>query len=186
MNSFIKGALIQKNPANVIVENNGMGYMLRISLSSYDMLPSSGENVTLYTFLSIKNEEVSIYGFSTEKEKALFLKLIEIPKVGPKTALSVFNAMTPGEFENAILIRNSSMIAKARGISKKIAETIILELSGRLSVDGMRITNDAYEALLALGFNQKDIDSVMKEVMETVEDKNDMESIVREALKRLR
>ena len=186
MNSFIKGILIHKTPAYAIVDNNGIGFMLRISLSSYDKLPGENENVILYTFLSIKNEEVSIYGFSTEKEKSLFLKLIEIPKVGPRTAMSVFNALAPEEFENAVLMRNSSMIAKAKGISKKTAETIILELSGKLSVDGERITNDAYEALLALGFMQKEIDSVMKEVMESVEDKSDTERIVKEALKRLR
>jgi Holliday junction DNA helicase RuvA len=186
MNSFIKGILIQKNPANVVIENNGIGYMMRISLSSYDKLPQPGEQAVLYTFLSIKNEEVSIYGFATEKEKILFLKLIEIPKVGPKTALSVFNALAPEEFENAVLMRNSAMIAKAKGISKKTAETIILELSGKLSVDGTRITNDAYEALLALGFMQKDIDPVLRDVMSAVADKENTEEIVKEALKRLR
>jgi Holliday junction resolvasome RuvABC DNA-binding subunit len=78
------------------------------------------------------------------------------------------------------------MIAKAKGISKKTAETIILELSGKLSVDGTRITNDAYEALLALGFMQKDIDPVLRDVMSAVADKENTEEIVKEALKRLR
>ncbi|MDD3803765.1 MAG: Holliday junction branch migration protein RuvA [bacterium] len=186
MNSFIKGKLVQKNFSYAVMENNGIGYMLRISLSSHDTLPPAGEDALLYTYLSIKNEEVSIYGFSSEKEKLLFLKLIEIPKIGPKTALSVFNAMSPEEFENFVMMRNSASIAKAKGVSRKTAETIVLELSGKLSAGGARMANDAYDALLALGFGSKDIDSVMKNALEAVEDKSDTESIVREALKRLR
>jgi len=186
MNSFIKGTVAEKEFSKVIIENNGMGYELRISLSSHDKLPLKGEDALLFTFLSIKNEEVSIYGFATEKEKRLFLKLIEIPKIGPKTALSVFNAMTPEEFENAIMMRNSSAIARTKGISRKTAESIVLELSGKLSVDGERAPNDAYDALLALGFTSKDIDSVMKGVMDALGESAETESIVREALKRLR
>ncbi|MGE3062084.1 MAG: Holliday junction branch migration protein RuvA [bacterium] len=186
MNSFIKGTLVQKTFSYIVIENNGIGYMMRISLSSYDKLPPTGEDAMLLTFLSIKNEEVSIYGFSDEKERSLFLKLIDIPKIGPKTALSIFNAMTPEDFEGFVLMRNSASIAKAKGISRKTAETIVLELSGKISADGARIANDAYDALLALGFTVKDIDAVIKDVMDSVEDKTDTENIVKEALKRLR
>lgn len=186
MNYHINGSISEKNPAYVVIDNNGIGYSLRISLATYDKLPENGASVLVYTYLSLKNEEFQLYGFLTLKERFLFMKLLDVPKVGPKTALSVFNALTPEEFENSVFLKNAGAIAKAKGISKKTAENIILELSGKLAVDSSHIANDAYEALLALGFIQKDIDAIMKDVMAIVSSPDDTEQIIKEALKRLR
>jgi len=186
MNHHIRGILFEKFPGMVVIENGGIGYTLHISMNTYALLPEKNFETMLFTFISIKNEEINFYGFSTQKERDLFFSLIQIPKVGPKTALAVFNAITPEQFEQAVETGDSNVIAKAKGISKKTADSIILQLSGKLSRSAAPVVNDAYNALTALGFSAKEIDSVLPKILEEAEDKNDTGYIVKEALKRLR
>lgn len=186
MNHHIKGILFEKYPGGAVIENGGIGYTLHISMNTYASLPEKENDVMLYTYLSIKNEEFNLYGFATLKERDLFFSLIQIPKVGPKTALAVFNAINPEQFEQAVETGDSAMIAKAKGISRKTADSIILQLSGKLSRSSAPVVNDAYNALTALGFSAKEIDTVLPKILEDAPDKNDTEFVVREALKRLR
>ncbi len=186
MNYYVKGILIEKMPGNLIIENNGIAFSFKISMSTYNNLPEKGEDVLLYTYISIKNEKLDFYGFASNKERNLFFQLIKIPKIGPKTALSVFNTLNPDEFEIAIVNSNVNAIANVKGISKKMANTIVLELSGKIEINKGTLSSDAYDALLVLGFKEKQINEVLREVMEIVNDIDNTELIIKEALKRLK
>ena len=186
MNYYIKGIIIEKMPGNLIIENNGIAFSFKISMATYNNLPDKNEEVLLFTYISIKNEQIDFYGFSTNKERNLFFQLIKIPKIGPKTAISVFNTLNPDEFESAIINSNINAIANVKGISKKMANTIVLELSGKIEINKGTLSSDAYDALLVLGFKEKEINEVLREVMDIVDDINNTEEIIKEALKRLK
>lgn len=185
MNWYIKGKIVEKNFPFIVVENNGIGYRLRVSLNSFTSLSDSLKEVLIYTHLSLKNEEFEIFGFSSERERDIFLKLIEIPKIGPKTALSIFNTFSVEQFEAAISQHDSSMIAKAKNVSKKLAESIILEFSQKISFETKGVSKTVYDALKSLGFNEKDIIPVMKDVLKEKKDQDNVEEIIKEILKRL-
>ena len=93
MNSHIKGIIYTKLPGMLTIDNNGMGFSIHISMNTFNDLPDIENEMLIYTHISIKNEEIKIFGFSTLKEKSLFNQLIQIPKIGPKTAISVFNTL---------------------------------------------------------------------------------------------
>lgn len=185
MNWYIKGILTEKILPFIIVENNGIGYKLRVSFTTFSSLPDTGKDVKIYTYLSLKNEDFEVFGFSSSKERDMFLKLIEIPKIGPKTALSIFNTLSVEEFENAVNNSDPKILAKARNVSKKLAESIILELSGKISFEKKGIAKDAYDALKSLGFSDKDISPVLNDVFKNFGNSENLEEIIKEVLKRL-
>lgn len=186
MNNHINGILYEKLPGIAVIDVGGMGYRVNVSMNTYDDLPQRQESVLLYTHLSIKNEELNIFGFSTVKEKMLFAQLIGIPKIGPKTALSVFNTLSPDAFEQALMNGDSKRISTVKGISQKTADRIILELSGKLELPGSSVTNDAYDALVVLGFKPRNIEKAINEIVRDMGEELSVEMIIKESLKRLR
>lgn len=184
MNHHIRGIIEEKYPGIAVIDNNGMGYMFRISMDTYDAMPAKGENVMLYTYISIKNEMIEFFGFISERERKDFLELISIPKIGPKTAISVFNTLSPEEFEQAVMNGDAGMLSRVKGISRKTAEKIILEISGKLAMDREGISSDAYDALIVLGFTDKEIRPVISQIKQE-NSEADTETVIREALKRL-
>lgn len=184
MNHHIKGIVEDKYPGYAVIDNNGAGYMLHISMETYDSLPEKGGRVTMYTYISIRNEMIELFGFSTMRERKDFLELISVPKIGPKTAIAVFNTLSPEVFEEAVMNSDAATLSRVKGISRKTAEKIILEMSGKLEMDREGLSSDAYNALIVLGFSDKEIRPVISEVQKENKDA-DAEAIIREALKRL-
>ena len=164
----IRGKLIRKMPAEIIIETGGLGYALSISINTYDQLPKPGDEVSLLTYFHVTENNQSLFAFSDETERELFLMLIGVSGIGPKTAIVLLSSVTPDEFKRRLIAGEVSMLTALPGIGPKTARRIIVELKDKfvkLSADDLPRedddivpeVSDAYDALLALGFQMQDI-----------------------------
>ncbi len=164
----ISGKLIRKMPAEIIIEDGGLGYALSISTNTYDQLPKLEDKVSLFTYFHVTENNQSLFAFSDETERELFLMLIGVSGIGPKTAIVLLSSVTPDEFKRRLIAGEVSMLTALPGIGPKTARRIIVELKDKfvkLSADDLPRedddivpeVSDAYEALLALGFQMQDI-----------------------------
>ena len=164
----IRGKLIRKMPAEIIIEDGGLGYALSISTNTYDQLPKLGDEISLLTYFHVTENNQSLFAFSNETERELFLMLIGVSGIGPKTAIILLSSVTPNEFKRRLIAGEVSMLTALPGIGPKTARRIIVELKDKfvkLSVDDLPRedddivpeVSDAYDALLALGFQMSDI-----------------------------
>lgn len=169
MISYIKGKLVYKGLDFVIVDNNGIGYNIQTSAGILERLPAVGENVKIYTFMSVKDDGISLFGFTSMAEIDMFNKLLKVSGVGPKSAAGLIGAFTPNSLSIAIASGDDKLISTGPGIGKKTAQKIILELkdkistedmfggesvsAGKINVDSSEVS-DATAALEALGFGR--------------------------------
>ena len=177
MIAYIDGKLTYKDPTYVIIDVNGIGYQIKVSLNTYSALPA-GERCRLHTFLHIKEDAHTLYGFNTVAEKELFLLLISISGVGPNTGLMILSSLSVEEVQQAIVREDVRTIQHVKGIGAKTAQRIILELKDKVKKDVMlsevgtpaatHNTNraEALSALVTLGFAknvaEKTLDSIIK------------------------
>lgn len=159
----IAGALIEKNPPQVLVSCNGVGYEVDVPMSTFYNLPAVGEPVVLLTHFVVREDAQILYGFGTQAERAAFKQLIKISGVGPRTALGVLSGMTVNDLAQAITLQEPLRLTKIPGIGKKTAERLLLELKGKMGADigaTSAITHDAQvdilQALVALGYSDKE------------------------------
>ena len=168
MTVTIRGQLIQKMPTEIIIEAGGLGYALSISTNTYDQLPKAGNEVSLCTYFHVTENKQSLFAFSEETERELFLMLIGVSGIGPKTAIILLSAVTPNEFKRRLIAGEVSMLTALPGIGPKTARRIIVELKDKFvkvsandlpreDDDIAPEVSDAYDALLALGFQMQDI-----------------------------
>lgn len=132
MIAFVRGTVAQVAEESIVVDVNGLGYELFCSGSAL-RVAQVGERISLCTYLQVKEDGVTLFGFLNEKEKSLFLKLISVSGVGPKSAVSVLVCMTADELVEAVACADAKRLAKVKGLGKKTAEKIILELHGKIS-----------------------------------------------------
>ena len=132
MITHVQGKLVEKNPSFVIIDCNGIGYILRISLQTFSMLPNT-ENCMLFTHLSIKEDAHTLYGFFDKDERELFRLLISVSGVGPNTAQMILSSLTPHEIQQAIITENVSVLQGIKGIGGKTAQRIILDLKDKIA-----------------------------------------------------
>ena len=169
----IQGSLAEKNPPEILVDCNGVGYELLVPMSTFYNLPGLGEKVTLLTHFVVREDAQILYGFATSTERAAFRQLVKISGVGPRTALSVLSGMSVEELAQAVTLQEMGRIIKVPGIGKKTAERLLLELKGKLGADigvnlggGVNITNDSQsdilQALVALGYSDRDAALALK------------------------
>jgi Holliday junction DNA helicase RuvA len=165
----LTGILSDKNPPQVLVDCGGVGYEVQVPMSTFYNLPASGEKVSLLTHFVVREDAQILYGFATEAERAAFRELIKISGVGPRTALSVLSGMSVSELSQAVTTQESGRLIKVPGIGKKTAERLLLELKGKLGADiGLpaSVANDAQadilQALLALGYSDKEAAAALK------------------------
>jgi holliday junction DNA helicase RuvA len=177
MIAYIDGKLAHKDPTYVIIDVNGIGYQIKISLSTYSSLPA-GERCKLHTFLHIKEDAHTLYGFTTAAEKETFLHLISISGVGPNTGLMILSSLSVDEVQQAIVREDVRTIQNVKGIGAKTAQRIILELKDKIKKEVMlsdsvlpsasHNTNraEALSALVTLGFAknvaEKTLDNIIK------------------------
>ena len=198
---YIKGQLVLLEQNVAVIDAGGVGYKMTISGTTYDALPHGTEkwsDVTLYTYLSVREDGVDLYGFATTEELNLFKLLITVSGVGPKAALSLLSSFTPAKIALAVCSDDKKTLSKASGIGPKTAARIVLELHDKLHADsslpadepsGFTPTpelgdrsSEALEALLVLGYNR----SAALDTLSKIDTKNnDLETIIREALKLL-
>ena len=192
----IRGVLVEKDPTRVVVEAAGVGYEIFIPLSTYDRLPKTGAETKLLTFHCVREDDEILFGFATPAEKVLFAKLNDVSGVGPKVALSVLSGGSVGEIALAIASGNAKRLASIKGLGKKTAEKICLELRDKVNaIEALSATQrssgkdaaapilrDAILALSALGFNEETANKMVSDVSAKNPEAKDTETIIRLAL----
>lgn len=165
----ITGVLAQKQPPQVLVDVNGVGYELDVPMSTFYNLPAIGEKVSLLTHLAIREDAHLLYGFGSETERAAFRELLKVSGIGAKTALSVLSGLSVNDLAAAIAAQESGRIVKVPGIGKKTAERLLLELKGKPVFAGAVATatpglasDDVRQALFALGYNERETSEALR------------------------
>lgn len=168
----ISGILLEKNPPQLLIDCNGVGYEVGVPMSTFYNLPALGEKVVLLTHLTVREDAHLLYGFASVEERNVFKELIKISGVGARTALSILSGMSVSDLVQAVTLQESARLTRVPGIGKKTAERLLLELKGKLGADlgaaGAAVPGDAtadiMNALLALGYSDKEAALAMKQV----------------------
>ncbi|MEM9445317.1 MAG: Holliday junction branch migration protein RuvA [Verrucomicrobiota bacterium] len=202
MIAFISGKLVESLPGRIIIETGGLGYEILIPNSTYENLPNEGQDLRLWTHLQVKEDAHTLYGFHKTEQRDLFRLLISyVSGVGPKLALSLLSGCTSPQFRTAVAHGDVGFLSKIKGVGKKTAERIIVELKDKMGVTEawatstgtalsaseevvnpqQELNNDALLALMALGYKQP---HALK-ALEKVTEKTSIEQMVRDALKLL-
>lgn len=196
MYNHIKGRLVEKNPAYVVVEAGGIGYHINISLNSYAAL-GADENVLLYTHLVVREDAWLLFGFVTQRERQVFQLLISVSGVGPNTARVILSSLTATEVESAILMENVALLQAVKGIGAKTAQRVVLDLRDKIGKGLPAFTSgatsvqtpssgraEAVTALEILGFSRLQVEKVVNTIL-VQSPELPVELIVKEALKKL-
>ena len=193
MISFIKGKNIEISPTKLIVDVNGVGYEILISLRTYSKIKNI-DKVNIFTHLNVKEDSHTLYGFYNKKERKTFLDLISISGVGPSTAIVILSSLSASELKKAIIESDVNKIKSVKGIGLKTAERIILELKDKISkedIDDIKfvesfdntIRNEALSALSSLGISKNVVERHIDSILEANKDIN-LEDLIKEVLKR--
>ena len=166
----LTGILLEKNPPQVLLDCHGVGYEVDVPMSTFYNLPAAGEKVGLLTHFVVREDAQILYGFGTAAEREAFRQLIKISGVGPRTALSVLSGMSVVELAQAITSQEAGRLVRVPGIGKKTAERLLLELKGKMGADigsphahaAIGAKNDILQALMALGYNDKEASAALK------------------------
>ena len=193
MIAFVRGNFVDKKPARVIVDVNGVGYDLQISLNTYSAIANKDAG-QLYTYLHLFENGQTMYGFAEVVEKEMFLQLISVSGVGAATARMMLSGMKPEEISRAIIQGNAKLLESIKGIGKKSAERLIVELKDKFGKQSLEnplgglavqsVDNDAINALVALGISRLMAENAIKKVIQT-NPNIALEEIIKQALKSL-
>ncbi|HTX88367.1 MAG TPA: Holliday junction branch migration protein RuvA [Bacteroidales bacterium] len=192
MYEFIKGHLVEKNPAYAVVEVNGIGYILNISLHTYTLLKEDS-HCKLFTHLIVKEDSHVLYGFADEEERELFRQLISVSGVGAGTARMILSALSPDETARAIVQGDSRLLQSVKGIGQKTAQRIIVDLKDKLSRDLIPFEKmapehntkkeEALSGLIILGFPKTVAEKALSKILEAEGAALSVEQLIRNALK---
>lgn len=167
----LSGLLLDKNPAQLIVDCNGVGYEVGVPMSTFYNLPATGERVMLLTHMVVREDAQLLYGFGTSQERELFRELIKISGIGARTALAILSGMSVNDLAQAVTLQEVGRLTRIPGIGKKTAERLLLELKGKLGAElgtapgtEGESSNDVLSALLALGYSEKEALLAIKQV----------------------
>lgn len=189
----IKGQLLEKNPTNIVIDCNGVGYFIHISLHTYALIPSS-EAIRLYTHLQVKEDSHTLYGFWEQSEREIFRLLISVSGVGASTARTMLSSLEPKQISEAIATGDVGTIQSIKGIGAKTAQRVILDLKDKIiKVSGFDevsapVSNtsreEALSALETLGYTRKQSEKVVDRIVKEAPDAT-VESLIKLALKKL-
>jgi Holliday junction DNA helicase RuvA len=200
MITFLEGVLVEALPTHVVIGVHGVGYHVAIPLSSYDKLPPVGQPIKILTHLQVREDAHVLFGFVTAAERDLFRLLIQhVSGIGPKTALDVLSGTSITSFKAAVVAGDIALLSRIKGIGKKTAERIVVELKDKVGVAAAweaasashaptpqeTLVNDAVLALIALGYKQVDAHKAVKKAQEAAGGPIETEELVRSALKLL-
>ncbi len=193
MYNYIKGKLIESGENYVVVESGNIGYELNVSANTAAELSAAEGEVKIYCFLSVREDDMSLFGFATKQEKSMFVKLVSVSGVGPKLALTVLSGMTAGQFAAAVVKGDVTALSKTKGVGKKTAERIVLELKDKVNkdytseetvsavkADVTEVNEEAVLALMTLGYNRHEASEAVKRVQK---DGMSLEQLIFTALK---
>ena len=193
MITHIRGKLIEKNPTHAIIECNGVGYFLHISLNTFSKI-ADAEAIKLYTYFSVKEDSQTLFGFSDKVEREIFKLLISVSGVGTSIARTMLSSMTPKQIQHAIASEDVATIQSVKGIGAKTAQRVIIDLRDKivktyeLSEDSVSSNNtikeESLSALEVLGFSRKQVDRLVQKIIQETPDIT-LENIIKQALKNL-
>lgn len=169
MISFLVGIIEEKRENLLLLNVNGVGFEMTVSNNTLSSLPMEGSNVKVLTYMAVREDDISLYGFSSQEERELFNKLITVSGIGPKLAISILSGISLSDLVVAIVNEDSKLLSKIKGLGKKTAERLCLELKDKLSIVGMPSSNSTFEpeydedavqlatdTLISLGINKND------------------------------
>ena len=194
MFAYLRGKLAYKNNENVVLDVGGVGYSLLIPYSTYQLLPDIDQEVKLYTYMAVREDNVSLFGFFSSEEKRIFEQLISVSGIGPKLAVGILSDITPADFSLAVITDDVNRLTKISGIGKKTAQRIIIELKDKMKSEDVKATTEApvlrsvinsdveeaISALQVLGYPNKEAVNMVNLV---VQEGMKVEEIIKLALK---
>jgi Holliday junction DNA helicase RuvA len=193
MITHIQGKLVEKNPTDVVIDCNGVGYLLNISLHTFSQIPDQ-ENIKLFTHLQVKEDSHTLFGFSSLAEREIFRLLLSVSGIGASTARTMLSSLTPKQVREGIAVGDVALIQSIKGIGAKTAQRVILDLKDKIlkvyDIDELSTqksnTNkdEALSALEVLGFNKKQSERVIDKIITNQPDAS-VEVIIKQALKNL-
>lgn len=200
MISYIKGELAEVYPDMIVLENQNMGYNIRVPASVAAQMPRVGEEVKVYTYLYVREDAINLFGFLTRDDLNIFKMLLNVSGIGPKGALGILSTITPDDLRFAVLSDDVNTIKSCPGIGAKTAQKLIIELKDKINLeetfetamqnnqvsggaDIMSVRDDAIQALVALGYSSREAIAAVKRI-DDVENK-DSEQVLKEALRQL-
>jgi Holliday junction DNA helicase RuvA len=173
----LSGTLVEKNPPQILLDVQGVAYEVDVPMSTFYNLPGVGEPITLLTHLVVREDAQLLFGFASESERRAFRQLIKISGIGARTALSVLSGLSVAELAQAVTLQESGRLTKIPGIGKKTAERLLLELRDKLGAEvttavgvhrAAPVASDVLNALLSLGYSDKEAAHAVKELPEGV------------------
>ena len=191
MYEFLTGRLVDSGPDEVVLELAGVGWKLSVSGATASRLPACGETITLFTHHAVRDERPMLYGFASREERKLFEKLLTVSKIGPAIALALLSAMEPARLAAAVDAGDVGLLSKVKGIGKRTAERLCVELKGRLDVPGVlpgKITDrgaSVSSALVALGYTRTAAAAAALAVSNEASGETPLEELVKMALARI-
>ena len=193
MITHLKGKLVEKNPTYAIIECNGVGYFINISLNTYSQIPDS-ELVTLFTQLIVKEDSHTLYGFTSTLEREIFKLLISVSGIGPSIARTMLSSLSVEEIQKALATENVAVIQSVKGIGAKTAQKVIIELKDKIvktydmedssAILNNSVKDEALSALEVLGFVKRQADKVVNSILKETPDLS-VEKLIKLALKKL-
>ncbi|MET2983792.1 Holliday junction branch migration protein RuvA [Aureibaculum conchae] len=193
MITHLNGKLVEKNPTYVIIECNGVGYFLHISLNTYAKIPDA-EALKLYTYLNVKEDSHTLFGFADKVEREIFKLLISVSGVGPSIGRTMLSSMTPEQIQHAIASEDVATIQSVKGIGAKTAQRVIIDLRDKIvktyqisedsASNNNTIKDEALSALEVLGFSRKQVEKLVQKIIQEAPDTT-LENIIKQALKNL-
>ena len=192
MYAYLEGKFTMKNPAQIYVDINGVGYELNISLNTYAHIQNL-DHGKLYTYLQIKEDGHTLYGFFDKEEKEIFIQLISVSGIGAATARMMLSHLKPGEVSKAIVQNNVKLLESVKGIGKKTAERLVLELRDKMNkaatdltipvTAGNRLQLDALNALVSLGISRQQAETAIQKINNIDPNLTNLEDLIKKALK---
>lgn len=200
MYSYIRGTLEEISEDGIVVDNHGIGYQIYTPANIADSLPSRGEEVRIYTYLSVKEDDMSLFGFLTRDDLLMFRQLLGVNGIGPKGALGILSVMSTDELRFAVLGGDAKAISKAPGIGAKTAQRVILELKDKLKLEDVfapkeqmrpdvpqtgvkTVKNEVVQALVALGYSSSEALAAVSKV--EIGEEMDVEDVLKQVLKQM-
>ncbi|MCU7496772.1 MAG: Holliday junction branch migration protein RuvA [Ignavibacteria bacterium] len=194
MIGHLTGKILAKKPTQVLLDVAGVGYVVNISINTFEKLGDEGQAASVHTYLAVREDALSLYGFSTESEKQMFELLISINGIGPKLAQGILSGIQIDELKHALKSGNLSRLVAVPGVGRKTAERMLLDLRDKVDtvagekeaplLASFKIKDDAIAALTTLGYNQKNAEKVIRDIL-TEEPSMALEDLIRQALSHL-
>ncbi|MDO9282789.1 MAG: Holliday junction branch migration protein RuvA [Methylotenera sp.] len=169
----LNGTLLEKTPPLVLIDCNGVGYECEVPMSTFYNLPAVGEKVVMLTHFVVREDAQLLYGFGSHQERATFRQLLKVNGIGAKSALSILSGLSIDELVQAVALQETTMLTRVPGVGKKTAERLLLELKDKFTIDGIAAmssnqpksaSSDVLNALLALGYNEREALAAVKQL----------------------